>query len=225
MNLTTDMSRFTRNVRRTLRSAHLRLIYSSSRTPEENLKSIEEALTRVRKVTSLPPSAPPPPAPTVLSVELPEYGQSVLDLPARDRDPALIQQEINGCKSLLLEIIRRAAYDWVLYRTSRRLLQRKLAEQAYNWLFVEEENSAEWRERMESEKYITSFVAICEALELDPESVRTHIKKLTPKNVMSVGRPAEYRRRDAAPSMPDEAPLALDGRTLDAWTSEDTGED
>jgi hypothetical protein len=26
--------------------------------------------------------------------------------------------------------------------------------------------------------------------------VRRHIKRLTPRNVMSVGRPAEYRRRD-----------------------------
>ena len=197
----------------------MRLIYSSTRTPEENLKSMQEALERVRRVTSLPAL----PAPTVLAIEPPDV--SVLDLPRRDRDPALVQQEINGCKSLLLEIIRRAAYDWVLYRTSRRLLHKKLAEQAYNWLFVEIPDSAEWRERLESEKYITSFVAICEALELDPDSVRTHVKRLTPKNVMSVGRPAEYRRRDAAPSLPDEAPLAIDGRTLDAWTSEDPGDD
>lgn len=221
MNLTTDMSRFTRNVRRTLRSAHLRLIYSESRTPEENLKSFEEALTRVRKVTSLPPA---PQQPSVLTIEAPEQ-TPILDLPSRDRDPALLQQEIDGCKLLLAEIIRRAAFDWVLYRTSRRLLHKRLAEQAYNWLFVEEPDSAEWRERQESDKYITSFVAICDALDIDPNAMRTYIKKLTPKNVMSVGRPAEYRRRDAAPSMPDEAPLAIDGRTLDAWTSEDPGED
>lgn len=218
------MSTFTRTIRRTLRSAHLSLVYSSSRTPEENLKSMQEALTRVRRITTLPPE-PPAPQPTIVALDLPPERTSVLDLPARERDPALVQQEINGCKSLLLEIIRRAAYDWVLYRTSRRMLHKKLAEQAYDWLFVEEKDTAAWKEREESDKYITSFLAICEALELDPTSVRTHIKKLTPKNVMSVGRPAEYRRRDTTPSMPDEAPIAIDDRTLDAWTTDSTGED
>lgn len=218
------MSNFTRTIRRTLKSAHLRLIYSSSRTPEENLKSMQEALTRVRRITTLPP-APPAEQPTVIALDLPPERSSVLDLPPRERDPALVQQEINGCKSLLLEIIRRAAYDWVLYRTSRRLIQKKLAEQAYHWLFLEERNTPEWNERDESDKYITSFLAICEALELDPDSVRTHIKKLTPKNVMSVGRPAEYRRRDTSPSMPDEAPIAINDRTLDAWTTEPSGDD
>ena len=33
-------------------------------------------------------------------------------------------------------------------------------------------------------------------MDLDPDTVRRHVKKLTPRNVMSVGRPAEYRRRD-----------------------------
>ncbi len=217
------MSSFTRIIQRTLKAAHLHLIYSAARTPEENLRSIEDAITRVRRVTA--PPAPPESAIVIPLVPTEVTYASVLDLPSRDRDPALVQQEINGCKSLLLEIIRRAAYDWVLYRTSTRLQQKKLAEHAYNWLFIEDKETAEGRERLESEKYITSFIAICEALELDPDSVRTHVKKLTPKNVMSVGRPAEYRRRDALPSMPDEAPLAIDGRTLDAWAPEDVGEE
>lgn len=219
-----DMSSFTRTFRRTLKSAHLRLVFSSERTPEENLHSMQEAITRVRHVSSFPNAMPDPPASAAMVAMAPTY-ESVLDLPARDRDPALVIQEIEGCKNLLVEIIRRAAYDWVLYRTSRRMLHKKLAEHAYQWLFVEEENDAGWKERMDNEKYITSFTAICTALELDPESVRKHVMKLTPKNVMSVGRPAEYRRRDAAPSIPDESPIALDGRTLDACTAEDPGED
>lgn len=218
-----DMSSFTRTFRRTLKSAHLRLVYSSERTPEENLHSMQEAITRVRHVSSFPEAMPDIPASTAM-VPVAQY-ESVLDLPARDRDPALVLQEINGCKSLLLEIIRRAAYDWVLYRTSRRMLHKKLAEHAYQWLFVEVENDAGWKERMDNEKYITSFVAICSALDLDPDGVRKHIQKLTPKNVMSVGRPAEYRRRDAAPSLPEESPIAIDGRTLDSYAAEEPGED
>lgn len=219
-----DMSSFTRTFRRTLRSAKLRLVYSSSRTPEENLHSMQEAITRVRQATSILPDAEESSS-VLATVEPDRVYLSVLDLPARERDPALVQQEINGCKSLLLEIIRRAAYDWVLYRTSRRMLHKKLAEHAYQWLFVEDESDPAWKERMDNEKYITSFIAICTALDLDPESVRKHIKKLTPTNVMSVGRPAEYRRRDAAPSLPDEVPIAIDGRTLDACITEDPDED
>jgi hypothetical protein len=132
------------------------------------------------------------------------------------RDPssrphAEIQQEIVGSKSLLLEIIRRAAYDWVLYRSSRRIMNKRLAEESYIWLFLEGPGHPDWDERMKNGKHITSFVAICEALELDPDTMREHIKRLTAKNVMSVGRPAEYRRieargpqeADGGPELPD----------------------
>ena len=135
--------------------------------------------------TPLPvPSASLPPAP-ISKVRLAE-------LPSEEQ----LLQEINGCKTLLLEIVRRAAYDWVLYRSSRRLVQVALAEQAHNWLFVEEPGTDEWASRMEDAKYITSFLGICESLDLDPGVVRGHIRRLTPKNVVSVGRPAEYRQRD-----------------------------
>ena len=76
------------------------------------------------------------------------------------------------------------------------MVQRTLAEQAHRWLFVEIPGTPEWQERSREGKHITSFVSICESLDLDPDTVRKHIKRLTPKNVMSVGRPAEYRRRD-----------------------------
>jgi hypothetical protein len=112
------------------------------------------------------------------------------------RDEALVLQEINGSKTLLLEIIRRAAYDYVLYRGNRRLAYRILAEQAHAWLFTERPGTKDWNHRQREGKFITSFEAICEALDLDPDGVRDHVKRLTPRNVMSVGRPAEYRRRD-----------------------------
>lgn len=111
-------------------------------------------------------------------------------------DHPLAAQEVNGCKALLLEIIRRAAYDWVLYRTSERLPQKKLAQDAYLWLFFEEPGHQNWIERQMSQKGITSFLSICEMLDLDPGAVRVQIRKLTVKNVMSVGRPAEYRRNE-----------------------------
>ncbi len=104
--------------------------------------------------------------------------------------------EIGGCKALLLEIIRRAAYDWVLYRTHRVMNKRKLADDAFSWLFNEKKGHPAWTERLKNGKEITGFISICEALDLDPDMVRAHVKRLTVENVMSIGRPAEYRRQE-----------------------------
>lgn len=177
---------------------------------------------RVAKVIPFRPKTPSPPAPEELAPSAwdPEEPgsnvQLILEeeedaLDALPRDEELLLQEINGCKTLLLEIIRRAAYDWVLYRGSRRMVQRTLADTAYKWLFQEEPGTADWNERMRDKKYITSFVAICEGLDLDPDTVRRHIKRLDRKNVMSVGRPAEYRRRDVFASRDAEDVYSLPG--------------
>lgn len=118
--------------------------------------------------------------------------------PRSRRDPALVQQDINGCKALLLEIIRRAAYDWVLYRESSRLLYKKMAEEAFIWLFEEGLGHPDWTERIGNKKHITAFTSICDALDLDPLAVRSRIRGLTTRHVMNVGRPAEYRRHDCS---------------------------
>lgn len=133
----------------------------------------------------------------IAKVPLPEKCTvSICEVRELRRPHSEAQQEINGSKSLLLEIVRRAAYDWVLYRTSTRLINKRLAEESYHWLFVEKPGSLEWAERCRSGKQLTSFVSICESLDLDPDNMRMHIKRLTAKNVMNVGRPAEYRRVD-----------------------------
>ena len=123
----------------------------------------------------------------------------------------LLVQEINGCKTLLLEIVRRAAYDWILYRDSTRLAQRALASQAYEWLFVENPGHPSWLERDREGKQCMSLVAVCESLDLEPDSVRKHVRKLTPKNVMSVGRPAEYRKRDVFTAHGEDVHALPDG--------------
>jgi len=134
----------------------------------------------------------------------------LIDDSPRPLDPALIEQEIVGCKTLLLEVVRRAAYDWVLYRTSRRLQHLRLAEDAHTWLFEEKPGHPNWVERARVGKHITSFISICSELDLDAETVRKYVRKLTVKNVMSVGRPAEYRRRETCPtSMGEEHVPAL----------------
>lgn len=151
---------------------------------------------------------PPPPAALARVPRAPRVKR-------RKREETVLQ-EIQGSKSLLLEILRRASYDWVLYRTSRRKLNRDLAESAYRWLFLEGPQTVEGRERRKSGKHMTSFLSICELLDLDANAVRRRIRELTPKNIRSVGRPAEYRRRDGFPTSSGESNLALpDGMDRD----------
>lgn len=100
-----------------------------------------------------------------------------------------------GCKMLLLEILRRAAHDWVLYRSSTRLLQKQIAEEAYHWLFVEEPGTRAWVDRAMDKKELTSLFGICEVLSLEPEVVRHYVKGLTIKEILSTGRPPTYRRQ------------------------------
>lgn len=191
------------------------------------LDAVRDALARVEKLIE-PPSTiatvivlrplPAPPKPKPVEVEEdapspwdpePETAIRLIENEEDEdeplvRDEALILQEINGSKTLLLEVIRRAAYDYVLYRGNRRLAYRILADQAYAWLFTERPGTKDWNLRQREGKFITSFEAICEALDLDPDGVRDHVKRLTPRNVMSVGRPAEYRRRDVFSSSQGE---------------------
>lgn len=103
-------------------------------------------------------------------------------------------REAEGARALLLEIVRRAAYDWVLYRASTRIDQKALAEDAYTWLFLEDEDHPHWTIREDDDKEITGFFAICDALDLGVERVRAWIRKLTPNRVMSSGRPPENSR-------------------------------
>lgn len=213
-----------RSFRRTIRAAHLKLVYSRA-DYDKSLKNLEKAVTKVSAaITPLyPPPLPVVKSPPKLTVVKPAPLQGEdLDVSNKplSRDPSDTQQEVNGCKGLLLEIIRRAAYDWVLYRTSRRLLNKRLADHAYRWLFQENDKHPDWAERQESGKYITSFESICFELDLDPEMVRGHIRRLTPKNVMSVGRPPEYRRREPQHHGIEENPVSLSDRDYDpTWGS------
>lgn len=113
--------------------------------------------------------------------------------------------ESSRCKALLLEILRRAAHDWVLYRSHHRLTNREIAEDAYEWLFEEDEDHQSWTERAKATfvlddtevsgvRNLTSFLSICEVLELDPTIVRNRVKKMDVQTIISAGRPAETRR-------------------------------
>lgn len=107
------------------------------------------------------------------------------------------------CKALLVEILKRAAYDWVLYRLSSKLEHKELAEDAFTWLFKEDETHPDYKSRsqaiietatghkLQGARVITSFLAICDCLGLEPEAVRERVRHLDPVVVRAGGRPVE----------------------------------
>lgn len=122
---------------------------------------------------------------------------------SRDWEPDSVRDG-KRCQALLLEILRRAMHDWVLYRQHTKLQYRELADDAYTWLFEEAPGHPNWRIRLTAEfednveltgsRQLTSFLAICEALDLDPELVRTRVKEMNIRSIISAGRPAETRK-------------------------------
>ena len=123
-----------------------------------------------------------------------ELSENVEEESPWDPSSRMAQVNCHRCKALLVEVMKRAAHDWVLYRTSSKLDKKQLALDAYMWLFREEPGTEGWREREDSGFTITSFLAICEALDLDPDTVRGHIRQLSVPAILHVGRPAETRR-------------------------------
>ena len=97
------------------------------------------------------------------------------------------------CRALLLEVIRRAAHDWVLYRNTRRP-ERAFARSAYVWLFEEEPGHPDWETRKREGEPLMAFLTICECLDLDPDVVRRRVKQMTIRDIMAAGRPAETRK-------------------------------
>jgi hypothetical protein len=97
-------------------------------------------------------------------------------------------------RALLLEIIRRAAYDWVIYRNNRKLDKRKIALDAHIWLFKEKPGHPDWVERKRGGWALFSFLGICEVLDFEPEVVRDRIRKLTPYRIQAMGRPPTRRK-------------------------------
>lgn len=123
-----------------------------------------------------------------------------------------------GTRALLAEVLKRAAFDWVLYRTSDRLKYRQIAKEAYVWLFEEGPGHPDWNYRLQEGSYCFSFLAICEALDLDPEQIRAYVRSLRVKDVLASGRPPLHRRpaknQDAAGPLP-AATLHFDFRDLE----------
>lgn len=124
-------------------------------------------------------------------------------------------RESEGAQALLLEIIRRAAQDWVLYRDSSRAEHKQLAEEAYTWLFVEDESHPNWVLRVVCGTELTSFLGICNALDLNPHRVRKHVQNLTIEKMKALGRrPTTVVSRPVVEEQVHEVSVAFDYDTL-----------
>lgn len=78
-----------------------------------------------------------------------------------------------GIRALWIKVIIRAVFDWVSYRDSDRLHQRKLAESAEIWLFQPSE-------------LFNAFDNICMYIDLDPERVRRWAKNMDRDQVAKI---------------------------------------
>lgn len=128
--------------------------------------------------------------------------------------------EAGNCRALLLEVIRRASFDWVLYRNSSKLQAKLLAESAYHWLFTESESSPSYALRVKNGKQMMSFLAICETMDIEPSKVRARVRILTEKDIMGAGRPPERRKvkaSDEAMSSDEHSVFDVDMETLPTY--------
>lgn len=88
----------------------------------------------------------------------------------------------SGVRSLWLKVIIRAMFDLASYRDSPRLSHKKLAENAYNWLF-------------ETNKLFNSFETICSQLKIDAKVIRERAALMTKDDVAKIE--FKERRSDA----------------------------
>lgn len=178
------------------------------------LKITPQSLRKTNKAPPIPKSPG--------EVKPPEALETFIARSAWDPEPPVDINEPDGCRALLLGILRRAAYDWVLYKSSPRISARQLADEAHHWLFEEDTGTRSWNIRSSEGRLVTAFVTICESLELDPDTVREHVRGMTIKGIMSVGRPPERHKfvADESISM-DEMPFHGSGVRIDDLPSYD----
>jgi len=107
--------------------------------------------------------------------------------------PAGPDERYAGIRALWAKVIIRAVFDWVTYRDSPKLQQKKLAENAEQWLFHPNE-------------LFNSFESICRFLDVSPGVIRIRAREMTRDNVYKI----EHRERDGRIASDEEViPLFL----------------
>ena len=104
-----------------------------------------------------------------------------------DNQACLVVREIrdksSAIKMLLAGIIRRAAFDIALYKDSKKLVDKRLAIQATQWMFDDRDVS----DQPPIDRF-TSFLSICEILDQDPKWIRSRTRQLRASDVRKFDR-------------------------------------
>jgi hypothetical protein len=87
--------------------------------------------------------------------------------------PASNEDRYAGIRALWLKVIIRAVFDWVQYRDSNRLPQKKLADGARSWLF-------------EPSDVFNGFENLCFSLDVDPSKIRKWASALSKEQVAKI---------------------------------------
>jgi hypothetical protein len=131
--------------------------------------------------------------PEVLSKDWDPEGVTEEDLEPSPPNPDVLSG--TQVRSLLLDVLRRAIHDWVLYKNSSRLEHKELARHAFIWLFEEEEGHP-WRlQRQQEGLDMLSLESVCDVLDIDIETVRRVARNTTERQIKTAGRPPERRKK------------------------------
>lgn len=94
-----------------------------------------------------------------------------------------VRDKSSSIKMLLAAIIRRAAFDIALYKNDTKLVNRRLAIQASQWMFDDQEVM-----KQHPLDRFTSFLSICEILDQDPAWIRDRTLSLRASDVKKFDR-------------------------------------
>lgn len=92
-----------------------------------------------------------------------------------------LRDQASCIKLLLAAIIRRAAFDIALYKNDKKLVNRRIAIQASQWMFDD-------RKGADKQDQFTSFLNICEILDQDPNMIRAKTLALRASDVKKFDR-------------------------------------
>lgn len=108
----------------------------------------------------------------------------------REAAPTPVDDRYAGVRALWIKVIIRAVFDWVAYRDSSRIFQRKLADSAHSWLYRPSE-------------LFNSFENVCHMLDIDPNRVREWASTMSKDQVAKIEHLERYPSagRDVEPAL------------------------
>ena len=162
-----------------------------------------EQLERSRKKAPVPMPAEPPIAvpPQIFKIRATRRKKPARKPAAAAPVPEPVPEspppelEALGCRRLLFEVLKRAAFDWVLYADHAVGTSKKTrSTTAFQWLFREKPGDRDDVIRKRNGRELVSFLSICMHLDLDPELTRKKIRELSVERIRNAGRPPEHSR-------------------------------